>query len=171
MKCSSTPVRPGKETSGLGGDSRCSLDGNTRAPPREEEMRTTPSAAWMAILVRRRERRRCGQPRRRRPALEERVGAAWMAILVRTESKSKEWETDRGFAVPTQHNDILHSRLAVAWTANKSFPEMISHQPWQGTCSALWWELKIQQSILLEHISIFYLIKFGKVWQIWYFRT
>jgi hypothetical protein len=50
---------------------------------------------------------------------------------------------------------FLHSHLAVAWTANKNFPEMISHHPWQGTCSALWWELKLPQSILLEHISIF----------------
>jgi hypothetical protein len=44
---------------------------------------------------------------------------------------------DRGFAVLKQPIKFLHSRLAVAWTANKNFPEMISHQPWQGTFSAL----------------------------------
>jgi hypothetical protein len=34
-------------------------------------------------------------------------------------------------------NVFLHSHLAVAWTANKNFPELILHQPWQGTCSTL----------------------------------
>jgi hypothetical protein len=57
---------------------------------------------------------------------------------------------------------FLHSRLAVAWTANNNFPEMISHQPWQRTCSEPCWELKFTQSGSLGQNPIFYLLKFGK---------
>jgi hypothetical protein len=44
---------------------------------------------------------------------------------------------DRGFALLKQQNLPRHD-ATISMSANNNFPELILHQPWQGTCSALW---------------------------------